>query len=296
MVKTYSLACNQNSPAEFFERYGYIPENYFSQSVAYTLEKSFEDWCAVRLASIYGDVETKTELNNRANNYRNIYNKEIHSFSPKDIEGKWIIKREHNDNTDKLDFLIDSETMAPYYWYVHYDIKDIIKLSGGKRAFEKQLDNLFNSYTDNYYTIFQNQNECFNNLKKSFLHAPYLYNYIGKPNKTRDKLTQLMVELPIIQNKTKNNSDEGLLAAWYIFSSMGFYPVNPCGGYFDLGYLFFDECILHLSNGKDFIIVSNRKEEDYYKTVKITLNDKPVRKNYITYEDIMQGGKLVFGS
>ena len=296
MVKTYSLTSDMNSPAEIFDKYGYIPENYYSQSVAYTLEKSFEEWCAVRLAGIYGDGETKAKLNNRANNYRNIYNSEIHSFTPKDIEGKWIFKKETNDNLNKLDFFIDSETMDPYYWYVHYDIKDIIKLSGGNRAFEKQLDHLFNSSDNILNTTSQNQSESYENLKKSILHAPYLYNYIGKPNKTRETLTQLMVEFPILQNKIKKKSDDGLLAAWFIFTSMGFYPVNPCGGYFDLGYPFFEECILHLPNGKDFIITSNREEEDYYKSVKITLNDKPVKKNYITYEDIMQGGRLVLGS
>lgn len=296
MVKTFSLTSDMNSPVEIFDKYGYIPENYYSQSVAYTLEKSFEEWCAVRLAGIYGDGETKAKLNNRANNYRNIYNNEIHSFSPKDIEGKWIFKKEPNDNLNKLDYFIDSNTMDPYYWYVHYDIKDIIKLSGGNRAFEKQLDHLFNSSDNIFNTTSQNQSESYDNLKKSILHAPYLYNYIGKPNKTRETLNQLMVGYPDIQNKLKNDSDDGLLAAWFIFSSMGFYPVNPCGGYFDLGYPFFDECIIHLPNGKDFIITTNRKEEDYYKSVKITLNDKPVRKNYITYEDIMQGGNLVFGS
>lgn len=296
MVKTYSLRYDQNSLADLFEKYGYISENYFSQSVTYTLEKSFEEWCAVRLAGIYGDLETKTKLNNGATNYRNIYNNEIHSFSPKDVEGKWIINKGRNDDRDKLDFLRDSETMWSYYWYVHYDIKDIIRLSGGKRAFEKQLDYLFNSYDKIFYNTSQNQNDRYYNLKKSFLHAPYLYNYIGKPNKTRETLTRLMVKLPHIQNKIKHVSEDELLAAWYIFSYMGFYPVNPCGGYFDLGYPFFDECILHLPNGKDFTIVSNRKEEDHYKSVKITLNDKPVKKNYITFEDIMQGGKLVFGS
>lgn len=296
MVKTYSLTSDMNSPAEIFDKYGYIPENYYSQSVTYTLEKSYEEWCAVRLAGIYGDVETKTKLNNRANNYRNIYNSEIHSFSPKDIEGKWIFKNEVNDNLNKLNIFIDSETMDPYYWYVHYDIKDIIKLSGGNRAFEKQLDHLFNSYEDNFYKTSQNQSESYNNLKKSILHAPYLYNYVGKPNKTRETLSQLMFEFPDMQNKLKGDSDDGLLDAWFIFSSMGFYPVNSCGGYFDLGYTFFDECIIHLPNGKDFIITTNRKEEDYYKSVKITLNDKPAKKNYITYEDIMQGAKLIFGS
>ena len=296
MVKTYSLTSDMNSPAEIFDKYGYIPENYYSQSVAYTLEKSFEEWCAVRLAGIYGDRETKAKLNNRANNYRNIYNSEIHSFTPKDIEGKWIFKKEPNDNLNKLDFFIDLDTMDPYYWYVHYDIKDIIKLSGGNRAFEMQLDHLFNSSDNIFNMTSQNQSESYDNLKKSILHAPYLYNYIGKPNKTRETLTQLMVEYPDIQNKLKGDSDDGLLDAWYIFTSMGFYPVNPCGGYFDLGYPFFDECILHLPNGKDFIIENNRNEADYYKSVKITLNDKPVKKIYITYEDIMQGGRLVFGS
>ena len=296
MVKTYSLKSDMNSPAEIFDKYGYIPYNYYYQSLTYTLEKSYEEWCAVRLAGIYGDVETKTKLNNLAKNYKNLYNSEIHSFSPKDREGKWIFNNEANDNLNKLDLFIDSETMDPYYWYVHYDIKDIIKMSGGDRTFEKQLDHLFNSYEDYFYKISQNQYESYDNLKKSFLHAPYLYNYIGKPNKTRETLTHLMVEFPIFQNKIINDSDDGLLAIWYIFSSMGFYPVNPCGGYFDLGYPFFDESILHLPNGKDFIIINNRKEEDYYKTVKITLNGKSVKKNYITYEDIMGGGKLVFGS
>ena len=296
MVKTWSLTYGVDNLSELFEKYGYIPEEYFPESVTYTLQKSFEEWCAVRLAGIYGDMATRTKLSNLATNYRNIYNEELHSFSPKDIEGKWIIKISNKDNADKSGLLIDLETMSPYYWYVHYDIKDIIKLSGGKAAFEKQLDNLFNSYKGNLNKTFQNQGEGYKELKKSFLHAPYLYNYIGKPNKTRETLTKLMEGFPFLQNKIKNDSEDGLLAAWFIFSSMGFYPVNPCGGYFDLGCPFFDECVIHLPNGKDFVIASNRNEEDYYKSVKITLNDKPVRKNYITFEDIMQGGKLVFGS
>lgn len=296
MARTYSLTNNQNSTAELFERYGYIPDNYFSQSVIYTLERSFEEWCVVRLAGIYGDVETKTKLNNNANNYRNLYNIELHSFSPKDIEGKWIIEKKANDNDEAFDFLRDSKNMDPYYWYVHYDIKDIIKLSGGKGAFEKQLDNLFTTFKDNFIKTRLNQSESYDNFNKSYLHAPYLYNYIGKPQKTRKTLSQLMENLSIIQNKNKHVSDSGLLDSWYIFSSMGFYPVNPCGGCFDLGFPIFDECILHLPNGNDFIITSDRKEEDYYKSVKITLNNKTVKKNYITYDDILQGGKLVFGS
>ena len=138
-------------------------------------------------------------------------------------------------------------------------------------------------------------------------HVAYLFNRIGKPQKTRQYVTQIMKEM--YRNTPDGicgNEDCGQMSAWYVMSAMGFYPVNPCGGEYELGMPLFPEVTLHLDNGKAFTVLchfsgealnntSQRSEESQKKNaLKARLNGKRIKGTTLSHRDIIKGGVLEF--
>ena len=260
-VVNSSTNSHPNSPFKVWEEYEYMPENIQTQSVSITLEMAYDDWCAAQLAERMADSHAKERFMKRALYYRNLYDESTNFFAPKDDSGNWIkpfdpLKYGANGGNP-----FTEGNAWQYYWYVPHNIPDLIRLTGGKKAFEKKLDTFF-TLTDTS----GEKNDNISGLIGQYAHGnepshhvAYLYNYVGKPEKTRKMVSKIMNEL---YNNNYNgyagNDDCGEMSAWYVFSAMGFYPVNPCGGIYDIGLPIFDKCTIHLSNGNDFTITSSR--------------------------------------
>lgn len=296
-IKNSSTQSHPNSPFGVWEKYGYMPENIQTQSVSITLEMAFDDWCAQQVASVVGDTESEKRFGRRAQFYRNLHNPQNGFFAPKDDAGNWI------EPFDPLKYGANggqpfTEGNAwQYYWYVPHDIAGLIALTGGPKAFERKLDEFF--------TLTETSGEKNDNISgligqyahgnEPSHHVAYLYNYIGKPEKTRRMVKRIMSEL---YNNNYNgyagNDDCGEMSAWYVFSAMGFYPVNPASGVYDLGIPLFDECTIHLPSGNDFKITASRKSPSGVNVKKVRLNGSNYKSLTLSHRDILNGGTLHF--
>lgn len=220
------------------------------------------------------------------------------SFRGKLSNGKWI------EPFDPLQYGANggnpfTEANAwQYRWYVPQDVPDLINLIGGKKKFIAELDKFF--------TLSTNQADTKNSNASGFIgqyahgnepshHCVYLYNYAGAERKAQYYANKVMTE----QYKNRidgysGNEDCGQMSSWYILSAMGFYPVDPASGVYQFGSPQLRKADITLSNGKHFVITTNRKGKDdcYIKSVK--LNGKRYKQNFILHEDIMKGGTLEF--
>lgn len=296
-VRESSLQSHLNSPFEIWEKYGYMPETLQTQSVSITLEMAYDDWCVAQLAQKLGKTEDYNHFIARSQYFRNLYDPTVGFFRAKDENGKWT------EPFDPLKFGANggypfTEGNAwQYSWYVPHDIDALISLTGGKKAFEKKLDTFF-TLTDTSGVKNDNISGCIGQYahgNEPSHHVAYLYNDAGAPRKTQQMVNRIMNEM---YNNTSSgyagNDDCGEMSAWYIFSAMGFYPVNPASGSYSIGTPLFDKCTIHLPSGTDFVITASRKHPSDYAVKSMTLNGKKHRQPSIAYEDIAAGGHLHF--
>lgn len=296
-VKQSSLQSHPNSPFDIWEKYGYMPETLQSQSVSITLEMAFDDWCVAQMAKKTGHNDDFERFMARSQYFRNLFDPATGFFRAKDENGAWT------EPFDPLKFGANggypfTEGNAwQYYWYVPHDISALISLTGGKKAFEKKLDTFFSLEATSGEKN-DNISGCIGQYahgNEPSHHVAYLYNDAGVPRKTQRMVARIMDEM--YNNSSSGyagNDDCGEMSAWYIFSAMGFYPVNPASGQYSLGTPLFDKCTLHLPSGRDFVITASRKHPGDYAVKCVSLNDRKHTSTTISYDDIVSGGKLHF--
>lgn len=299
-VKGSSVNSHPNSPFAVWEKYGYMPENIQTQSVSITLEMAFDDWCAARLAEEMGDTAAMNRFDARSQYFRNLHNGEF--FAPKDDKGEWMA------DFDPLRYGANggqpfTEGNAwQYYWYVPHDVDGLIALTGGKKAFEKKLDTFF-TLTDTSGA----KNDNISGLIGQYAHGnepshhvAYLYNNVGRPDKTRSMVHRIMNELYNNNfNGYAGNDDCGEMSVWYVFSALGFYPVNPAAGEYALGLPLFPKATIHLPSGADFVITAPGIETADAKgklpvVKEIRLNGKRHNDLNLSHSALLSGGTLDF--
>ena len=296
-VKNSSTQSHPNSPFSVWEKHGYMPEDVQTQSVSITLEMAYDDWCAAQLARMAGDAEAERRFTERSQYFRNLYNPANGFFAPKNEKGEWM------EPFDPLKYGANggnpfTEGNAwQYFWYVPHDVEGLIELTGGKKAFEKKLDTFF-TLTETSGA----KNDNISGLIGQYAHGnepshhvAYLYNYAGRPDKTARLVNYIMNSLYNNNfNGYAGNDDCGEMSAWYVFSALGFYPVNPASGEYNIGTPLFDEAIIHLPSGKDFRITADRKKPKAVNVKKMKLNDKAHKAYTISHSDLINGGELHF--
>ncbi|NDW17620.1 glycoside hydrolase family 92 protein [Dysgonomonas sp. 216] len=296
-VKNSSLTSHLNSPFEVWEKYGYMPENIQTQSVSITLEMAFDDWCVAQLAKKLGKQADYEHFIARSQYYRNLHNGQTKFFQSKDDKGNWI------EPFDPLKYGANggqpfTEGNAwQYYWYVPQDVKDLISLTGGDKAFLNKLDTFF-TLTDNDGDVNHNASGFIGQYahgNEPSHHVVYLYNYAGQPWKSQLYASQIMKDL---YNTTSagyaGNEDCGQMSAWYVFSAMGFYPVNPANGVYVIGSPLLEKAVIEVGNAKTFTVLAPKNTADDIYIQSVKLNGKKYDNTYILHQDIMNGGVLEF--
>lgn len=283
-----------------YKQLGYIPYNMEdgynadNWSLSKTLEYAYDDYCIARMAEKMGRKEIAATFYRRAQNYKNVYNPATSFMQPRDDKGDFIVGFKADDYTPH----ICESNGWQYFWSVQQDIDGLIGLVGGKERFAQKLDSMFTFHpsADDELPLFSTgMIGQYAHGNEPSHHVIYLYNKVGQPWKTQEYAARVMNELYLnTPAGLCGNEDCGQMSAWYVFSAMGFYPVDPAGGQYEIGTPLFREAKLRLANGKTFIVLAPEvsKENIYIQSVR--LNGRPYDKSYITHGQITDGSTLEF--
>lgn len=285
--------CDEYRGIGFYKENGYVPYditdpyNADNWAMSRTLEYAFDDYCIARMAEAMGKDSIAAVFYRRAGNWRNQYNPATTFMQPRDSKGNF----QPLFNPDEYTPHICESNAWHYMWSVQHDIDGLIELVGKKR-FEQKLDSMFTyspGENDELPIFSTGMIGQYAHGNEPGHHVAYLFNRTGQPQKTQQYVTQIMKEL--YRNTPDGicgNEDCGQMSAWYVMSAMGFYPINPCGGEYELGMPLFPEATLRLADGKTFTVTNNGNWKKAY------LNGKRIKGTAITHKDIMQGGVLEF--
>ena len=283
-----------------YKKNGYIPYNVTDQyntenwSLSRTLEYAFDDFCIAEMAQKMGKTELANEFYKRSQNYRNVFNPATGFMQPIDDKGVF----QPNFNPDEYTAHICESNAWHYFWSVQHDIKGLVSLTGGQDKFAAKLDSMFtyipagNEELPIFSTGMIGQYAHGNEPSH---HVIYLYNKVRQPWKAQKYVAQVMHDLYFnAPAGLCGNEDCGQMSAWYVFSAMGFYPVNPVSGEYEIGTPLFPEMRLNLDNGKTFTVLAPNvsRENIYIQSVKV--NGQPYDKSYITHQQIMDGATIEF--
>ena len=283
-----------------YKKNGYIPYNVTDKyntenwSLSRTLEYAFDDFCIAEMAQKMGKTELANEFYKRSQNYRNVFNPATGFMQPIDDKGVF----QPNFNPDEYTAHICESNAWHYFWSVQHDIKGLVSLTGGQDKFAAKLDSMFtyipagNEELPIFSTGMIGQYAHGNEPSH---HVIYLYNKVRQPWKAQKYVAQVMHDLYFnAPAGLCGNEDCGQMSAWYVFSAMGFYPVNPVSGEYEIGSPLFPEMRLNLGNGKIFTVLAPNvsRENIYIQSVKV--NGQPYDKSYITHQQIMDGTTIEF--
>lgn len=277
---------------------GYIPADKNGTSVSSTLEYAYDDWCIAQLAKKLNRQDLYEEFIKRAGNWKNVYDASIGFMRPRMSDGTF---RKDFDvlKTDGQGF-IEGNTWN-FSLYVPHDPEQMINMMGGKKRFVSHLDSLFTMHLPDEFFA-ETEDITREGIIGNYVHGnepshhvAYLYNWTDQPWKTQEKVRM------ILKKQYHNgpaglggNDDCGQMSAWYIFSSLGFYPVAPASDQYWLGSPSVRSADIRLENGKIFTVEAvNQSDKNVY-VKKVVLNGKTLDRKYIQHDEIMAGGKIVF--
>lgn len=301
-IKTSLTVNHRNSDWELYMKYGYYPCDLVKvESVSRTLETAFDDHCAALFAKALGHTEDYKYFKKRSKYYKNLFDPSTKLMRGKDSHGRWRTPFEplalSHASTSGGDYTEGNAWQ--YTWQVQHDTKGLIKLMGDDETFISKLDSLFNMESTRIGKGFVMDvtgliGQYAHGNEPSH-HVAYLYGLAGKHWKTQQMVHKICKTEYI--NKVDGlcgNDDCGQMSAWYIFSNLGFYPVNPCGGEYVLGAPQVEKATINLPGGKTFTVEAIYFSDDNIYVQSVEFNGHLYEKKYITQEDIMQGGTLRF--
>ncbi len=279
--------------SDYYTVQGYIPSNIKRESVSCTLEYAYDDWAIARMAQAMGRDDVFGEYARRALNYVNVFDGSTCFFRGRQSDGNWSAPFEEfatgRDYTEA--------TPWHYRFFVPHDVNGLIQLFGSRETFIREMDRLFTLESDEMQLDVSDVTGLMGQYahgNEPSHHMAYLYNYVGQPWKTQELTRRLLHEMyaPTPEGII-GNEDCGQMSAWYVFSSLGFYPVCPGSNEFALTAPQFPKAVVRLANGRTLTVTADNPRRSVY-IASVTLDGKPIDRNYITYDELMQGGELHF--
>ncbi len=281
----------------YYRRYGYIPSELERESVTKTLEYAFDDWAIAETASAMGRGQDYRTFAERGFSYRRVFDPETKFMRGKDAHGRWVepfdpLHASHSVNADYTE-----GNAWQHSWFVPHDVRGLIELMGGDDAFTAKLDSLFAAdtvVTGEKVSDITGMIGQYAHGNEPSHHIAYLYAYAGAAWKTQDAVRRILTtQYNDTPTGLAGNEDCGQMSAWYVFSAMGFYPVNPVGGVYVLGSPLFEEVTLDLGEGRRFSVRADGVSERNRYVQSVRLNGEPYEKTYILHDDVVAGGTLV---
>ncbi len=288
---------------DYYNKLGYVPYDVgINENVARTLEYAYADFTIAKMAEKLGKTSLAEKYFAKSMNYKKMF----------DPETKWM-RGKNEDGTFQSPFnplkwgdAFTEGNSLHYTWSVFHDIDGLINLMGGKKEFVSKLDEVFNMPPDfdaSYYgqTIHEIREMQVSNMgnyahgNQPIQHMIYLYNYANKSYKAQEKVREVLTKLySATPDGYCGDEDNGQTSAWYVFSSLGFYPVTPGVNQYVIGSPLFDKATLKLENGNTFVITADKNSKENYYIQSTSLNGKPYKNTFIEFEAIQNGGSFNF--
>ena len=272
-------------------KYGYIPVDLKKEAIAWDMEYAIADGAIANAARALNDSLNAKIYDERSHSYKNYFDADTKFMRGKNADGSW--RTPFNPSFSSRDNDYCEGNAWQYTWLVPQDIPGLMELFGGKENMIFHLDSLFKASPvmegDNITPDISGMIGQYVHGNEPSHHIAYIYSMLGEREKTAALVNRIMDEQYSAQpDGLSGNEDCGQMSAWYIFSALGFYPVEPAGGKYWLGTPRFEEAVISLPQNRKFVV---RKKDDGNGNV--YLNGEKLDRNYITHEEIMTGGELV---
>ncbi len=285
---------------KYYKEYGYIPYNLLDESVTITLEYAYNDWCVAQVAKALGKNEDYNYFLKRSQAYTHLFDPETGFMRGKSKNGtdwhepfdpKFSAHRVHADYTEG--------NAWQHSWFVPHDVNGLIDLFRDENTFVTKLEQLF---TEDSEITGDNVSADISGLIGQYAHGnepshhiAYMFNKANAPWKTQYWVSKILkTQYNTTPNGLSGNEDCGQMSAWYIFSSLGIYPMNPASGEYQIGSPIFEKATIKLSDNTNFIIEAENVSDKNIYIQSATLNGKKINRSYITHQEIIQGGTLHF--
>lgn len=287
----------------YYNKLGYVPYDVgINENAARTLEYAYADFTIAKMAEKLGKNDLADKYYRQSMNYKKLFDPSTNLMRGKNLDGQFQVPF----NPLKWGDAFTEGNSLHYTWSVFHDIQGLIDLMGGNQAFTDQLDAVFEmppDFDDSYYgfTIHEIREMQIVNMgnyahgNQPVQHMIYLYNYAGVPFKTQEKIREVLTNLySATPDGYCGDEDNGQTSAWYVFSSLGFYPVTPGADQYVIGSPLFDKASMQLENGESFTITAENNSHKNCYIESTRLNGKNHPNNYILFEDIRRGGEFTF--
>ena len=274
------------------KKFGYIKMSNGHENVSRTLEYSFDDWCIAQFAKKLGKMDDYNYFIKRAQNYKNVFDKETNFMRPREEAFKAKF------DPYEVDYNYTEGNAWQYSFYVPQDLSGQMKLMGGKEKLATLLDSVFHTSS----VLHGHAQSDISGMIGQYAHGnepshqiAYEYDYAGQAWKTQQMIRRVCAEL--YHDKPEGlsgNEDCGQMSAWYVMSALGIYEVCPSGNQYAIGSPVVDKAVIHMENGKSFTIRASNNDSKNVYINSAKLNGMNYTKSYVTYEDISNGGEIDF--
>ncbi|MEO6406210.1 MAG: GH92 family glycosyl hydrolase [Ferruginibacter sp.] len=277
---------------------GYLPAEKSGTSASSTLEYAYDDWCIAQLAKKLNRLDIYNEFIKRSANYKNVFDAGTGFMHARKVDGSFTPG--FDAMTTNGQGFIEGNSWN-YSLFVPQDPVALIGLMGGKEKFIHYLDTLFTMHLPDAFFA-ETEDITRDGIIGGYVHGnepahhvSYLYNYAGAAWKTQERVRMILnMQYKNTPDGLGGNDDAGQMSAWYVFSSLGFYPVSPGNTLYSIGSPAVNAAILKLDNGKTFSIEAKNQSAKNVYVESITLNGKKLEGFFIDHKQIMTGGKLIF--
>jgi predicted alpha-1,2-mannosidase len=290
-----------NSDWKLYNKYGYYPfDRLDNEAVSRTLESGFDDYCVALLAEKLGKMDVAKESTKCAAYYKNLFDPETKLMRGKDTKGAFRTPFSPLKPTSPMNNPGDyTEANAWQYSWAstqHY-VAGMIALLGSNNAFTAHLNTFFSitGEGDNKHLGQEGLIGQYAHGNEPNHHIAYLYAHSSEPQCGQELIRQIHTQF---YNNTPRgitgNDDCGQMSAWYIFSTLGFYPINPANATFVVGAPQVKAARVRLQNGAVLRIEAENFSPENKHVQSVTLNGKTVQNSHLTFEEVSRGGVLKF--
>ncbi|MFA9192735.1 GH92 family glycosyl hydrolase [Flavobacterium sp. FZUC8N2.13] len=285
---------------DLYQKFGFIPYNLLDESVTITLEYAYDDWCVAQMAKALGKNEDYQFFLNRSKAYQHLFDSKTGFMRGKSADGKsWNepFDPKHSNHREHTDYTEGNAWQ--HSWFVPHNVDDFISLHGSNEVFAKRLEQLF---TESSEITGNNVSADISGLIGQYAHGnepshhiAYMFNHANQPWRTQYWVRHILdTQYNTTPNGLSGNEDCGQMSAWYIFSSMGLYPMNPASGEYEIGSPIFEKTTIKLQGGKTFVIEAENVSDKNFYIQSATLNEVAFNQTAISHQQLLQGGVLHF--